>query len=240
MWQQCWDRKPTPFPEICPNSDGTKTKLPQNEGILVYLYLSKNYDKNEMFVQKTVHYESDIFNEISYYLSFFFCKKVLAFYIRKPLPIVNICHMVNIFWVHKGNTIKVRVTNKLQENVLKELKQLFGPDIFELYGIVKDLEFDEEDQNKVFYKVQLAQDYNWSKDHFNRIISDGKLRLEEPTHTVTLSESEVTSFKRNQFVYAVKNVKMIHKICFFHFFPWIQKKNVFLVFYHKFERDLLP
>ena len=98
----------------------------------------------------------------------------------------------------------MRVTNKLREGVLEELKQLFGPDIFELYGIVEVLQFDEEDQNKVFYKVQLAEDYNWSKDRFNRIIPDGKLELVEPTHTVALLESEVTTFKRNQFLIRLK------------------------------------
>ena len=86
------------------------------------------------------------------------------------------------------------------EEIFEKLSKTFGSkNIFELYGIVEELEFDTEDLNKVFYKVKLALDYNWPRDQQNRIIPGGKLMLVEPTHTVTLSERHVTIFKGNQF-----------------------------------------
>jgi len=118
------------------------------------------------------------------------CDKIICSQCYEKFPTCAYCKLLR-----KGNAIKVRAI----EEIFEKLSQTFGSkNIFELYGIVEELEFDTEDLNKVFYKVKLALDYNWPRDQQNRIIPGGKLMLVEPTHTVTLSEKHVTIFKADE------------------------------------------
>jgi len=107
---------------------------------------------------------------------------------------IHECAFCRLLYV--GAIVKIK-QNKLRKSKNKTLKRKFGEHFVEIYGIVENITFfDEDDKKDAIYYVELYTSYSWQRDEHHHIC--GVALDSDIPHSTFLLETEVEILKPNE------------------------------------------